>query len=194
MRNSIFILLLLSGGFISCKHVVTGNGKITTEERTLENFQSVDLLGAAEVEIIQGDAYKVVVKSDENIVPLVGTKVNDDKLTISTVDEINLANSKISIQITCPSVNSVNISGAGDLIINSFHQPNIRVSLRGAGNVKFANSECDTVYATLSGAGNMYVNAKNYLEATVNGVGNIEYSGDPTVKSKVSGVGNVSRK
>ncbi|MGB3076341.1 MAG: DUF2807 domain-containing protein [Chitinophagales bacterium] len=194
IRNSLFILMLLSWCIISCKHPVTGNGNIISDERTPENFESVDLLGAAEVEIIQGNVYKVVVKSDENIVPLVGTKVNDRKLTISTVDEINLAHSKISIQITCPSINSANISGAGDLIINSFHQPNIKVSVHGAGNVKFANSECDTVYATLSGAGNMYVNAKNYLEATVNGVGNIEYSGDPTVKSKVSGVGNVSQK
>lgn len=193
-RNVPALLLCLSLSFFSCQEYVTGNGNIITDERTVDRFNRIDLLGAANAEIIQGSEFRVSIKSYENIVPLVKTTVSDGKLTVSTIKNINLANTTAEVQITCPTLQEVTLSGAGNMVISSFHQTNMKVSLNGAGNAKFSDSECDTVYATLSGAGNMHVKAKSYLEATLNGVGNIEYAGDPVVQSKISGVGNVTKK
>lgn len=193
-RNILAFLLMICLLAFSCKEYVTGNGNIISDERTVDEFNTVELLGAANAEIIHGNEFSVSVKCYENIVPLVKTTVSDGKLTVSTIKDINLANTSIEIQITCPALQAVTLSGAGNMVISSFHQPNMKVSLNGAGNAKFSDSECDTVYATLSGAGNMHVNAKSYLEATLNGVGNIEYAGDPVVQSKISGVGNVTKK
>ncbi len=193
-RKFILLLSLLILVSFSCKQHVTGNGKIISDERTVDAFTVVDLLGAAEVEIIHGNTYSVMVKGYDNIVPLVKTKVSGETLTVSTIKDINLSNSDLTIEITCPALREVTLSGAGNLVINSFHQSSMKVSLNGAGNAKFSESECDSVFATLSGAGNMHVNANDYLEATLNGVGNIEYAGNPIVQSRINGVGNVSKK
>ena len=179
---------------LSCDRAVTGSGERTTEERSIKDFSEVEIRGAAEVKIISGTDYGVSVTSYENIVSLISTSVNKDKLVISTTENINLSNSDISITVTTPTLESVTLSGAGNVVIKSFRQSKIKLNLQGAGNVQFSESEYDTVYASLSGAGNMSLNVKNYLDATLKGVGQIEYVGDPVVKSKISGIGSVSKK
>lgn len=179
---------------LSCDRAVTGSGERTTEERSIKDFSEVEIRGAAEVKIISGTDYGVSVTSYENIVSLIETSVNKDKLVISTTENINLSNSDISISVTTPTLEAVTLSGAGNVVIKSFRQSKIKLNLQGAGNVQFSESEYDTVYASLSGAGNMSLNVKNYLDATLKGVGQIEYVGDPVVKSKISGIGSVSKK
>jgi hypothetical protein len=179
---------------LSCDRAVTGSGERTTEERSIKDFSEVEIRGAAEVKIISGTDYGVSVTSYENIVSLIETSVNKDKLVISTTENINLSNSEINITVTTPTLESVTLSGAGNVVIKSFRQSKIKLNLQGAGNVQFSESEYDTVYASLSGAGNMSLNVKNYLDATLKGVGQIEYVGDPVVKSKISGIGSVSKK
>ena len=193
-RNLICLILLIGLVEVSCKRMVKGSGEMITDERITGNFETVEIKGAAVIEITKGSGYKVEVKSYENIVHLIETSVKNNKLTVSTGEDVSITNSEITIHITAPTIETVILSGAGDLAISGFHQSMMKLKLQGAGNIRFSGSECDTVYATLTGAGNMYVNAKDYLDANLNGIGNIEYAGDPTVKSKISGLGNVSKK
>ncbi|MEO6169247.1 MAG: DUF2807 domain-containing protein [Chitinophagales bacterium] len=195
IHRSIFSLVFLACLlFISCKRTVQGSGEIITDDRITRNFEMVEMRGVAKIEITKSAEYKVTLQGHENIIHLIETNVKNGKLTISSGKDVNITNSEITIHISTPVLDEVILSGAGELVINGYHQSKMRIKLQGAGNVRFSNSECDTVYAALNGAGNMYVNAKSYLEANLNGVGNIEYAGDPTVKSKVSGMGNVSKK
>ena len=194
LRLSIATLLFPVLLFVSCRQHVTGSGEIITDERMMDPFQSVEMLGAGDFEIIHGEVQKVAVSGYENLVPLIETTVKKGKLVITTNDEMTLGNSHMKIRVTTPQLREATLAGAGNMDISSFRLSYLKIVLKGAGNVRFSNSESDTIYATLSGAGNMFFIANSYLEATVNGVGNIEYAGDPVVKSKISGVGGVTKK
>ncbi|OQV13492.1 hypothetical protein BV898_12240 [Hypsibius exemplaris] len=62
----------------------------------------------------------------------------------------------------------------------------------GAGTLHGENLMTVMAKATASGAGQIYVNVRNYLSATVVGVGSVRYRGNPQVVRSVSGVGTVT--
>jgi len=176
--------------FSQCKQ---HNGKLATENRNVDAFRKIRLEAAAEVNITNGPIAAITIKGPEKKLEKITTEVKDSQLIISSRQDLTFGNNEFQLDITSPMVNNIELSGAGNIMINSFHVPLMKLSIAGAGNIKFSNSSCDTIYAVVTGAGNMYVNAEKYLDATVKGVGNIEYAGDPVVNSNVSGVGTVKK-
>lgn len=184
------LLLLLN----QCQNSTEGKGNIITDDRTIESFHGVRMEGTANLVIKSSSDSKISIKGYENIVPLVKTTVKDGQLVISMKNKFNFHGGKLEVEVSTPALDEVEMTGAGNVEINSFNSSKMKLNLSGTGAIKFANSECDTVLATLSGAGNMYVNAGKYLDASVNGVGNIEYMGNPVVNSHINGVGKVEKK
>ena len=68
-----------------------------------------------------------------------------------------------------------------------------RVSISGAGSYNAERLAAADTTVSVSGVGNVIVNAQRTLKASISGAGVIEYIGDPQVTEHVSGMGRVRR-
>jgi hypothetical protein len=193
----------------------TGKGNIVTESRPATNFQSIELLSSAKVDIVKGDTFIVEVSDYENIINNLSVKVVSNSLIIST-DPITkiLLNSKAHVTITMPdSLKSVALSGSGDLNINSAFKDLNTLTLTGSGNITAseklnldklnasilgsgnitAKGNANTLTALISGSGNIkFVNFSALAaDCTITGSGNIYVIAINTLKATISGSGNI---
>lgn len=197
--TSFAFVLVSSLLFTSCLNWfgTTGKGNIVTESRTATDFQSIELLTSAKVDIIKGDTFIVEVSDYENIIKYLSIKVVSHNLIIST-DPIStiLINSKAHITITMPdSLKSVALSGSGDLNLTSAYKDLNTMILTGSGNINAIQKlNVDKLKANILGSGNItaYGNVKT-LTALISGSGNVKFAEltAETAECTISGSGNV---
>ena len=196
---SFVFVLLNSMLFTSCIDWfgTTGKGNIVTESRTATNFQSIELITSAKVDIVKGDTFIVEVSDYENIIQNLSVKVVSNNLIIST-DPISkiLINSKAHVTITMPdSLKSVALSGSGDLNLTSPFKDLNTMIVTGSGNISaIQNLNVDKLNASILGSGNItaYGNVKT-LTALISGSGNIKFA-DLTADGAtctITGSGNI---
>jgi hypothetical protein len=192
---------------------VTGSGTLTSETRSVTGFTGIDLRGSANVDVTIGSTENVVVKADDNIVPLIETFVQSGVLVIRTKNNTNVTTrNPVSVTVTMKSLNELILSGSGNIDVHGINGDGLNVSLPGSGNITvsgIANSltvnlsgsgtiECsdlhvNSVNARITGSGNIYVFASQSLDASIVGSGTIRYSGNPAqVNKSITGSGSIN--
>jgi Putative auto-transporter adhesin, head GIN domain len=189
---------------------IRGSGIAASETRVVPAFSGVTLAGAAEVFVDVGGEQRVVVHADDNLLPIITTEVEGGVLVVSQTDPIDTATTP-RVEVTTPSLDTLRLTGAGDLTLDGHDLERLDVSLSGAGvlrgsgsverldlmlsgagNIELESLVAADVSAMLSGAGNIVVHATRSLDAKVTGVGTIFYVGDPVdVRRSVLGPGAV---
>jgi hypothetical protein len=82
------------------------------------------------------------------------------------------------------------ISGSGSFdLIGSADE--LKAVTSGSGRMNLFELTAKSVTCTISGSGNMYVNAVDYLNAVITGSGSIFYAGNPVVEVQASGSGRL---
>ncbi len=95
-------LLMLSCDKESPFPYIKGSGNIVTEKRDTDNFSSVELRFAGNVEVSEDDRFKLMVSADDNIIGEINTFTSNGTLIISGNE--NFRNATIDIQISLPSL------------------------------------------------------------------------------------------
>ena len=170
-----FIAFLASGCIIVVHgSAEKGSGNIITEKREVSEFNSVHLKGSGNVVLTQGEQQSLLIKTDDNIMPLIETDVSGNKLTISHGNH-HLRPTSFEVYITLENLEGVRISGSGDII----------------GKGRFVT---DTLFTEISGSGDMDLEVETgLLETKISGSGSIHLSGkaeDYTVS--ISGSGKIN--
>lgn len=99
---------------ISCRHK-SGSGILVKEERNVSAFESVHAAGPFEVILLQGDARKVTVESDDNLIRYVETDVSGQTLKIRLREAFNFRNGHFKVFVTSPRYASVHASASADI-------------------------------------------------------------------------------
>jgi len=153
---------------------VQGSGKIITQEREVAEFSKVHLKGSGRVFLTPGEKQSLEIKTDDNIMPLIETTVNGNKLTISHGNHY-LRPTSFEVYITVKNLEGIAISGSGDV----------------TGEGPFVS---DTFYAEISGSGDMDLEIETGdLVSKISGSGSIDLTGkadDYTVS--ISGSGEIN--
>ncbi len=219
-KNYVFpvmFLLLLSG----CnKEDVVGTGLILTENRTfVGNFSKIEVKGAIDVKIKQGDSLKIVVKDYENLLPQLETQVVNNTLIIKYSDAVfnytnhwvNHSNGEVTLIMprlthlkasgsshisTIGNYNfdelGININDAGDIFLQGTAKK-MQIKVSDLGDIRAFGLPTDTVNIVISDKGSGQVNVKNKLDVSVSDIGNLVYKGDPSVSSRISDLGKVRK-
>ena len=104
----------------------------------------------------------------------------------------NLSGSgKILLGVDAVDLQSV-LAGSGTITIHGVADV-ARHTISGSGDVQAYDLISQNVTATISGSGNCFVNATDYLHATISGSGNVIYIGDQQVTASISGSGTVRK-
>ena len=154
------------------------------------------------------------VEADDNILPVLTSKVVKGVLEISVEDRTNLKpKTPIRYTVEVKSLNGLTLSGAGNIKAEDVQTSKLAVTASGAGNVSVKGRADDLAVTvsgsgnmngealqtkqatvTLSGVGNAVVRVSDALEATISGVGSVQYIGSPQVRKSVSGVGSIRQR
>ena len=181
MRLSSIILFLFLVSFTSCQifggEWVSGNGKITRQDRRVGSFSEVDVSGSIQLHLRQENSSGVEVETDENLIEFLEVYTEGKTLYIRPKRGYNLDPSEdIIVYATAPSFRSVEASGSCDLIgdnlISGNEEFNIRVS--GSGSI---NMEVDLarISTRISGSGSVQLKGRaQSFEARVSGSGDVK--------------------
>ncbi|MGL5005003.1 MAG: GIN domain-containing protein, partial [Casimicrobium sp.] len=142
---------------VGSKNGVKGSGVSATETRALSQFSAVDLAGVGKLvlKVGEGSNYSVKITADDNLLPLVETKVSGDTLTIQLKDSVSLTNSVgFTYEVTAPKIEKIESSGAASVDGAGFNGGKLVVDVSGVGSVKLAG-RVEEFRADLSGAGSL---------------------------------------
>jgi Putative auto-transporter adhesin, head GIN domain len=188
------------------------SGPAVTETRTVGAFHAVELRGSAKLTIVSGSPTAVTVASTRKRLDNTKTEVVDGMLVIRSEQSGSMwEHNTLTVTINTPTLDAVEINGAGDVDIAALDTPSLQLTMNGAGKVEAKGKAAqlgatiagagkmdltaliaDTATVTVDGAGSIDLNVSQNLKATVSGVGKIRYRGNPAnVEKTVQGVGSI---
>jgi hypothetical protein len=174
------------------KETVKGSGEVIAEERQLSEFKTIKLKGVGRVVLTQGQPHTINIETDDNIMPLIETAVQNNQLIISQ-GNYNLRPTKMDFNITVAHLKGIAISGAGDVIGKSrFVSDNFFAKISGSGDITL-ELEVEELETTISGSGSMNLAGQtDRHDASISGSGKINAFDMQTqnLSLKVSGSGN----
>lgn len=215
---SLSLVLVLT---ISCSaqwgNKISGNGNVVTVERNLSDYEGIGISGWFDVDLVAGNEGDITLEGESNLLDYIITEVKNGKLSVKVEKGVNLKPSswKSGIKITIPieSINSIALSGSGDIVgKTTIKTDEFKTAMSGSGDITL-DIESESVSATMSGSGDITLSGNtNTFDATVSGSGDIKayeltaYTVDATVsgsadikvtakeklKARVSGSGDIS--
>jgi hypothetical protein len=190
MKN-LFLKSILILNLLIISHLIQAQN---VETRQLPAFSKLDLQGAADVVLIQGERESAKIEAENIALDHIYTEVRNQTLYISLKKRQRYENLKLKIYLTFRQLNAIASNGAFNLSGESTIQAtDFLVDFSGAGNLDLKiNAKNLKLYS--SGAGNMEVSGKaDFQQIVLSGAGNVEAFGLMSKISEVelNGVGNV---
>ena len=192
-------------------------GPSRSETREVGSFDSIDMSGAARLEITVGKPASLTLEGRASSIERVETDVRHNTLYIeSKPRDWFMSNNRrrITVKITVPKLDSLEVEGGNDVRLTGFDggETRIRASgaahiqaegrldelsvrMAGAGHGDFSRLIADETKVVVEGVGSVIVHPKDTLDATMNGVGAILYTGNPReVNTRMNGLGTIARR
>lgn len=211
--------ILLGLGFLivsgcSFAQGTKGDGNVVKQERSVSSFSGIDVGGAFEVILTQGDSESLVLEADENLLGFIDTEVRGSTLKIKTTKDINDFKALI-VHITFKDLKELEISGACNLSgENTFKLGNLEMDCSGASDIalKLAvgdlNVDCsgasqidlygsaDALYMDISGASGFDASdlEVKVCDADISGASHAKIFVTGELSADVSGAGSLKYK
>ncbi len=173
---------------------VEGNGRIKTEARKVSAFHgvSMSLPGTVELRIGSG-AESVTVETDDNLLPLIETVVENGVLQIRTVKRNTGLNSHhMKFVVQARSIDRLALGGSGTIEADTLRGQKVAIDLGGSGNINVKGVEADAVAVDLGGSGDLKIGSgrTGQLAVSIAGSGNTDLARLQSRSAKVSIAGS----
>ncbi len=155
-------------------------------------FERIMLVGTPTIYYTQGDTTSVIVEAPRDLIQDVEVSVADSCLTVKIKDNVKMVKHKlfaddddeVKVYVTSPDLIEATLSGSGDFKSNGpVDTDNLKIELKGSGDMDFKYIICDNISITLVGSGDIELDHVKAQTAEMELVG----SGD--LKTKLEGVG-----
>jgi hypothetical protein len=206
--------LLLAFLLAGCGKSVSGSGQIKTTTSQVSGAASVKFFGIGQLLISQGDSDSLSITTDDNLLPLLGSRLEGEILTLDQKSGEHLKPTKgIEYGPKLKALEALDWSGAGKVAISDLKVPRLVVLAAGAGEIQLTNVQVDDLILDLggavqvvaagqvknltvqgSGAGSLDAKSLGAENATVklSGTGNVTVNATATLDASVSGVGSIT--
>jgi hypothetical protein len=207
------LTLMTSACTISVRYE-EGSGLVVEETRSVSSFDRVSFEGIGRLVIIQGSEQNLTIEAEDNILPRIDTRVRGRTLQISfdtdRWENIIRPTEPIRFYLTVTDLESIFLSGLGDIDVQDIEVQNLDVTLSGAGSITLSGAAerqdvnvsgagaydaGDLMSAVtdinLSGAGSATVWVTESLDVNITGLGSVSYYGDPELEQSISGLGSI---
>ncbi|MVN20407.1 head GIN domain-containing protein [Mucilaginibacter arboris] len=199
----VIALLLLATGkisFAASAHFST-KSRIEIQDRRLSGFHAIASSGSFDVVLRQGGPESVKVEADADVINEIVTEVRNGVLMIHSKNNHGWNsgnfwnNRKTVIYIVAKDLNSIGLSGSGDLKIdNEFNTNSLQLRLSGSGDFR-GKVNVKTLEAAISGSGDFNIGGRaDESTVSISGSGDFD-AGNLMTKStaiRVSGSGDAN--
>jgi len=174
----------------------TGSGKLATETRALPDFQAIELSGSMDLKVRQGSPQSVQVQADDNLLLLLETVVEgsgaDARLNVKWKRWQSIqTRSKVVVTVVVPKLSAVALKGSGDLQVDAFNTPALKLAISGAGDAEIKDLATEELVVSLSGSGNLAGQGKaTKLKVSIAGSGDVRLSDLQSEEVRVSIAGS----
>jgi hypothetical protein len=153
---------------------IYGSGAVISEEREVPVFDQIHLKGSGKVILTRAAIHNVQIKTDDNIMPYIQTKVENGRLVISH-ERKNLRPTVLTIYISAANLEGVSIAGSGDITGNEeFNSDRFYADIAGSGDISVIVS-AEHLESNISGSGSIYLSGStNSYDATITGSGDVD--------------------
>jgi hypothetical protein len=170
---------------------VAGSGNITSTNRTIDDVSSISFGGSYKVNIHRGKSPNVTLRGDDNILPLIETKVSGNRLDIKTKRSINPTR-QIVLDITVPNLQELHVSGSNDISIDEVKTNYLEIHISGSNSLK-ASGDARTF--KLVGSGSSHIDAQDLrtdvVDVRMSGSVHASVYANKGLKTKLSGSGHL---
>lgn len=179
---------------------VMGSGQPQAEKRSIGSFQAITLRGPMTVTLRQTGREALELRADDNILPLIETRVVDvagvPTLEIGSREGVSFSTrDDILVTVDLATLNALAIRGSGDVIADGLKVRGLKLSVTGSGDVKLRRLSADGVSLKIHGSGNVTLDGRaNKLGISIAGSGDFEGKGLETddVSVSIAGSGDAS--
>jgi hypothetical protein len=193
---------------------IRGSGIVKTESRSATEFSSIAFKSEGKVTVRQTGKESLTISAEENLLPLLETRVTNHILSIGTVNNANINPTKsIEFAIEVKSLEGFNMTGAGHIEAKGIQGKHLTIALTGAGDMSIEGA-ADSLDLNLEGVGNYngesfktkqakvhsegvgsaVLNVSDQLDVSASGIGAVEYIGSPRVQKSGEGLGHVKQR
>jgi hypothetical protein len=214
-RFTLFLLALsIFTGCAFSLNGTRGSGVLKTEIREVTPFSTISFKSVGKLKIQQTGKESLTIIADENILPILESRVSDQTLYINNVNPSSIdPTNPIEFIVEVKNLENLDTKAVGSIEVKDIQGKRLSVSLDGvgsmaiAGNVdvldlelsgvgSFNGEELKSKQATVrnKGVGSAVVNVSEQLDASASGIGAIEYIGSPQVTESVKGLGGIKKR
>jgi len=216
-----FALIVYSGfyffhdySYSTFNSTLKGNGIISKEIRNIAVFHGIDAGGTFHINIKQGKPQSLTIEADENIIPVITTKVKKGILYISTKGNISTSH-QLNVDIVVEDLDMIDLSGACKLqSAEAFSSNLLDIECSGVSELKL-ELKCKKLNLDFSGAStgnfsgktsslkikssgsskiNCFEMSTSIVHVDASGASRIFVVADKAIKIEASGVSNINYK
>jgi len=157
---------------------IKGNGEVTTEDRSVKNFENISVSGGLEVIYTQGPK-SVTVEADSNLLQYILTEVSSNQLVVKRKNNVSFRNySSAIIYVSSPDIYALKASSGSSLTANGQISTSKMKLNSSSGAGLTADITSKTIDISCSSGANVVVNVKaETLEASSSSGSSISIEG-----------------
>lgn len=203
LRRAAFIITLsAAAGASSAVHAwewnlglgksVSGSGTIKSETRAVSGFTGISLAVNGLVEIQQGGAEGVTIETDDNLLPLLETVVENGTLKIRPATRnTSFRTKKMKFIVYAKTIDSLDIAGAGDIRAEALKASALKTSIAGSGDIRIKSLDADALTVSIAGSGDFVAGGRAAsMDASIAGSGGIKTGNMDTKAVEISIAGS----
>lgn len=165
--------------FLGVMSALTASGKVVSEQRTVSDFQAIQISSSVDVAFTQGDDFKVVVHAEQDIIEKIITEVNKGTLVVNYKSSSKIgwfsSTEEAYVEVTAPDINKVHITGSGDFEgENTINAESFMLHINGSGDFESV-LDVRNMNVSINGSGDAEFSGVNEtLDISINGSGDVE--------------------
>lgn len=144
----------------------------------VSGFNAIRLAVPARMEVIQGDTEAIAIEGPEEDLAKIEVAVEDGVLHIRARERNtrwSSWNPKFRITANAKRVESLGISGSGEVVARSLRTPSLKLAISGSGDIKVADLDTQKTSVSISGSGDVLVGGKTgSLDSHISGSGTVK--------------------
>jgi hypothetical protein len=153
---------------------ILGSDKLVHQLRTVSDVRSIELEGPIDIVVKQGQTEKITVHTDDNIAPLLQTRVDAGILHIGVQPGVSFRTKHpIGMTVELTQLTGLKVLGSGDVTCAQFDTELFEITVRGSGNVRFDALRASVLAVLIQGSGDVHLSGTVPKQGYV-----IEGSGD----------------
>ena len=130
-------ILFLSACSFWGKQEIQGSGNVAKEERTVSNFNEIDVRGFGTLFLSQGEKESLTIEADDNLLPYLESKIVDSSLHIGPKKNVNLTTKNlINYFVTVKDIKSISQRGSIALEASHITADTLKLSATGSSSIR----------------------------------------------------------